>query len=495
MRKGVVQLFSGNVVGKLAGFLREVIIAALFGTGIAVGAYRIAQTITLIPATFFTTDTLNAGFVPLYRRFLREDQNKANVLFWLLVVLLGSLAIIAFAALWFGSKIWVAVLAPGFDQDSARIAVELVQVMSLGVPFLILGVLFMYLEMGNNGYILASARSTVQSVGLIIGTLLAFYLKSPVFLAWGFTGAYMLFLLWGILRSLQMKWLRWPSVWSTRQARDVLGMLWSTLRALLLLPFIREGGIIIERIVASLIGGATVAALDYASFITDTAILFLAVPLGTVGLSKFSVISKRDLDHRLNELLPLLLTISIPLAAFVGFNATTIVRIIFERGAFNIDSATVTAQILTGLSLGFWAEILGYVFIKTLNAQLRNFEAMCYMAVAVIASVLVNLLLYKTLGPITLGIAASTYGITIGVLSTRALGLLRQFIVYTGWLAIGTMGYAAISLGFPHFVSIWLQLIFIGVIFVLYWGLYIFSIKPLRAAVNYLFMRLLKRAD
>ncbi|MEG3065002.1 hypothetical protein [Acetomicrobium sp.] len=53
MFRAFLVLSSGSVIGKLVGFLREILMAALFGTGTHVAAYRVAQTAMLMPTEFF----------------------------------------------------------------------------------------------------------------------------------------------------------------------------------------------------------------------------------------------------------------------------------------------------------------------------------------------------------------------------------------------------------------------------------------------------------
>jgi len=49
-------------MGKIIGFFREMLMAALFGTGVYVGAYRVAQTGMLMPIDLFLTNSLETGF-------------------------------------------------------------------------------------------------------------------------------------------------------------------------------------------------------------------------------------------------------------------------------------------------------------------------------------------------------------------------------------------------------------------------------------------------
>lgn len=55
------------MLSKVLGLVREVLMAKFFGTGDVNGAYRIAQTGTLVPINFMTSDSLNSAFIPLYK--------------------------------------------------------------------------------------------------------------------------------------------------------------------------------------------------------------------------------------------------------------------------------------------------------------------------------------------------------------------------------------------------------------------------------------------
>ena len=73
MKKAISQLLSGNMLSKVLGLAREVFMAKFFGTGDVNGAYRIAQTGTLVPINFMTSDILNSAFIPLYKKYLTEN--------------------------------------------------------------------------------------------------------------------------------------------------------------------------------------------------------------------------------------------------------------------------------------------------------------------------------------------------------------------------------------------------------------------------------------
>lgn len=185
MRKAIGQLFGGNLLSKIIGFSREILVAALFGTGSAIGAYRIAQTGTLVPINFLTSDSLNSAFIPLYKRLHAESIDKAQSLLWALLVLFFILSLLLQPMLWLVGHYWVATLAPGLDVETSQLANSMLQVMGLGVPFYLLSALLIFLGMAKDDFVPMAVRPSIQNIGLLAGTAFAFILHEPLFLCLG----------------------------------------------------------------------------------------------------------------------------------------------------------------------------------------------------------------------------------------------------------------------------------------------------------------------
>lgn len=474
-------LFSGSLLGKVVGVVRELLLATLFGTSALVGAYRIAQTATLIPVQFFAADTLNAGFIPLYTRYAKQDKAKANTLFWILQIGLLALSLFIMGFLFWGAPWLVGILAPGLDAQTGRMAAIFVRIMVFGVPFYVVGALFSYLEMANGYYLLASLRASLQSVGLIAGTLAAFWFGQPVFLAWGFTGAYIIFSFWGAVLLLRRGLLWWPRKWLWPEVCTVLGAFWQTIRHLLLLPFMLQGNIAIERVVASLMGVSVVAALDYAKFITETGVVLLAVPLGLAGLATFSDLTPDGAQERLERMLPIVLVVNVPISIYMAVHNELVISLLYQRGAFDETSVALTKSIFFGLAIGLWAQVAGYVLIKALNAQIRNREVIVFMALALGINILTNIILYRIIGPLALGLGASLYGLVLFLLATKALQLSRVAVPCLAWLGLGATLYVPLGLSLGG--ETWIDLGISGVVSVVFWLVYIGVTPLLRASV------------
>ncbi|MHB9833910.1 murein biosynthesis integral membrane protein MurJ [Paraburkholderia terrae] len=484
MFRSFLLLFSGSLAGKLAGVLREVLLAGLFGTSGVVAALRAAQSATLVPVNFFTADSLAAGFLPLYARYREVDARRASTLFWWTGGLLTVASVVTVTLLLIATPLWIGILVPGFDAREREMTVDFVRIMGLGVPFYIAGGLFSYLEMGHGQYVLASSRATLQSFGLIAGTIVAYALHAPILLAWGFSVAYVFYAVWGFARIVRCGWVKTPTCLTRHDFGGVAGEFWNVVKPLVLVPVLLQGNIVAERAVASLLGLDVAAALDYAKFISDTGILLFAVPLGLASLSAISKMSDTQTHATLATVIPPILLTTVPVSMVLAVNSHAAVAIIYQRGHFDAASTRLTQIILWGYAAGFWAQVASYVLVKALSAKLRNGAVFRSMAAALVANMLVNLCLYRSLGPVVLGIGGCVYGVVLLVLSAHALNITRVVVQRLMWLIPGTVGYMFMALALTRQDRF--SLVEAALWAVLWWGTFIAMVPTLRKDVVFL---------
>ncbi|EKZ6518188.1 virulence factor MviN, partial [Klebsiella pneumoniae] len=242
MKKAILSLVSGNIISKGLGLFREIIVAALFGTGYINGAYRVAQTGTLVPVNFLVSDSLTA-FIPLYKQFKEEDINKAQMFFWIMQLLFLAFSILLTSSAILFVETWLSIIAPGLDKTTLELSKSMIIIMSFGIPLYLSSALINYVEMAHGDFTPMSIRPSIQNFGMLVGALFAYYMNNPVFLAWGFTFAYFVFFCWVLLRGLKKKILQFPSSFGVSIVKEVISNFWVTLRPLILLPFIYQGNI------------------------------------------------------------------------------------------------------------------------------------------------------------------------------------------------------------------------------------------------------------
>ena len=438
MLSAVKTLLFGGLTGKALGVARELLTAALFGTGPIAVAYRLAQAAFLIPLHGFLSDAFSSGFTPAYARQRTADAARSRVLFASMhaaVLLVCSAVGLSLALLASG---WVRALAPGFDAATARMAQHMVVVLALAMPFYGLTGLYAAAELAAGQARMAAARASAQNVGLISGALLAWWTGEPMYIAGGFLGAYVLLATWGLRNALVQGLRPWPHRGDWAEAARSLDAVWRAIRVLLVIPVLLQIHSIVERRVASVVSEQAVAALDYARFLSDTAVLLLAMPLGVAALGTMAAMSEtrfRDVAHRSMRAL---LYAGVPLSVAAALHGEAIIRLIFARGAFGVDAVTTTAAILQWLGVGLWAQLIGYAGARFLSARDRNVALIGIYLASVGCNVVLNLLLHPYIGTAALGVAAAANGLVLGFLVLQRLGLLarlRRDLVTLGVLA------------------------------------------------------------
>jgi len=468
--RAFARLFAGGVLGKALGILREIALAASFGTGASAAAFRAAQTATILPTHFFSSDALNAAFIPLFARYLRESEPRARSLFWSVFLLLAGTSFILAAALWLGAPWIAAALVPGFSAGARAITADMLRIMALGVPFYVQASLASYAEMAHGRYFIASVRASVQNIGLLIGVGAAVLTRNALLLAWGFTLYSVLIATVATLSLVRNGFVGRPARLDGAEAGIVLREFARLIAPLLLLPLLVQAALAVERVVASRIAMDAVAAIDYAKTISETGLALIAVPLGMAGLAELGRASENAARARLEQLLPILLAVTVPCSAFLVANAEGVVRLVFARGQFGETSIGVTTLVLRGLAVGFWAHVTGYVLAKSLSARSRNRQVARAMALASMAHMGVNLLAWPYLGPLTLGLSGSAFGLVLFAASARALDLAAA----TRQALLPLLGASAayLPLAWTLRATSLTGLLGAALLFLLFWGLF-----------------------
>jgi len=483
VRKNVVLVFLGNAFSKALGAVREMLLAGIYGTGVETAGFRVAVTGTLVPVNLLIGEALNAAFVPVYLRLRSQSESRAQTLLWLLVIAFLIVSLILSVGIVLTARAWAGLLAPGLNGSGLEIAIGLLQVMALGIPCYLFSALLMFLAMANDDFAPMTVRQPLQNAGFIAGIGCAFILGDARFLGWGFTLSYVVYLAWVAGRTLRAGWLRWPRTILVPELSDVGYAFWRTFRPLLLLPILIQSSIVIERIVASMIGVEALSAVDYARFINETVIFLVSVPVAFAGIVRWSSLEERQLTEHLQRMMIRMLIIAVPVAAFVLVHAQTIVSVFYARGAFDQSSVAVTGSIMTGAAYGLWAQTLGYVLIKALNARMRNSAAIAIMAAALFMHAMTNILLYRQFGASVLGYGYAIFGIVMfvgGATILRLWGaLLRPLVIALG----GVVPYFILSRYVPIVSNDYFLILVALTGAVVYWLIWLLSFADFRKAI------------
>jgi putative peptidoglycan lipid II flippase len=140
-RRASAQVGAGILLSRLAGLLRERVIASELGVGVAVDAFRAALRIPNLLQNLLGEGVLSASFIPVYARLLEEGREEeagrvAGAIAGLLAAVAGALVVVGVVF----ARPLTLLLAPGFAGTPERLelTVTLTRILTPGVGVLVL---------------------------------------------------------------------------------------------------------------------------------------------------------------------------------------------------------------------------------------------------------------------------------------------------------------------------------------------------------------------
>jgi putative peptidoglycan lipid II flippase len=403
-----------TLASRLLGFLRDLLIAAVLGAGVAADAFFVAFKLANMLRRLFAEGAFNAGFVPLFARTLEQEGRgpaRAFACHAFAVMLAILLAVVALAEL---CMPWlVRVIATGFAPGSERhlLAVELARVtfpylMLISLAALVGGVL------NSLGRFAAAAFAPILlNLALVAALGLAVVLRASAAhaLAWGVlvAGLAQLALLLGVATAIG-----WPlrPRWPGSVDRPRLARLWR-----LVLPGAVGAGVyqlnlVIDTWFASHLPTGAVSYLFYADRLVQLPLGLIGAALGTALLPLLARQLRGGRDdaarHNFDRALELALLLSLPSAIGLATLALPIVEVLFERGAFDAAATRATASALAAFAVGLPAYVLIKVLATGFFAREDTRTPVLVAAASLLANVAVILLTVGRLGHV--GIALAT---------------------------------------------------------------------------------------
>lgn len=419
---------------RIAGLVREIAFASYFGTSAAASAYTIAFLVPNFVAQLFANAALGAAFVPIFTDLLQRDRRKeafrlASTLFW--IMLLGLSVITAFFILAAG-VIMPFFIGPKFHAVS--LTVGLSQVL---FPVILL--------LGLNGLLLAILQSydrfTLQAVSPAIWNIVILILLvtlHPLF--HGENGIYAFAI--GVLIATGLQLLMAFVAVGRVDFRLQMHIDWHDSRVrhvfTLMLPVTVGLGIVnLDQLINSAFGTLVNSEAPRA---IENAFRVYMLPQGMFSVAVATVLfpimsrmaSRRDaasMRRTIGTGMRQINLLLIPAAAFLIVLTTPVVRVLFQRGHFNVASthSVSTALFWFAFSLPFGG--INLLLTRAFFAVRRPWIPTTLAGINMAVDIVVSLSLYRPLG---------IAGLVIGTLAANvvmtALQIHRLRIGFNGRL-------------------------------------------------------------
>lgn len=358
---GAVSL--GILLSRVAGLLREKLLAYHLGTGLAAEAFRAALRIPNVLQNLLGDGVVSAAFVPTYARAVdrgeTEDAGRlAGAVASLLILMTGALVAIGIL---FAGPI-TRVLTPGFPLDSPKYAltVTLVRIITPSLGFLVLSAWCLGVLNAHRNFFRAYVAPVLWNASIIVAVSVAALIgreqrELAVAVAIGaLVGAVLQF-------ALQL-----PTV--IRLAPGLrLGVARGTpgLRQVLRAsgPAILGRGVVqlsayVDLIVASLLAAGAVAALGYAQVLYLLPVSLFGMSVAAASLPSLSTIDATEIAERrmaIDRAAGRIALLVVPTSVLYLAMGDQVVAVLFEGGAFGPAQTRQVAAVLAAYALGLLA--------------------------------------------------------------------------------------------------------------------------------------------
>jgi putative peptidoglycan lipid II flippase len=431
----VVTVGGATLLSRLLGFARDIVIAAIFGTGIRADAFFVAFQLANVARRLLAEGALNAALVPLYLRARDAGGSAAAAAFAGRLIGTLTVALLVGAVLLNAAMPAVMlVLAPGFADDQARLAIA-VDMARLMLPFLVFaGPVAVLMGVLNAGRRFAAAAHAAVLFNLVLIAALLLVLAAGLgdseksgrllAVAVGLAGGAQLLLVGGAVFFGGIRITPLALAFSP----DMRRFLHLAVPGLIAAG-IPQISIIAGTIIASVSPGA-VSWIYYANRLIELPLGIAGIAIGTVLVPAFSDAVRSGDQKSLVEAesrgLELSLGLALPAAIALFVLAEPIVHVLFERGAFTNADTAATAAALAAFALG----LPGHVLVKALAPAFfaREDTATPMMAALIGIAVVIggSLALLAPFGHVGIALAIALAGWLnaglLGVLLARRFG-------------------------------------------------------------------------
>jgi putative peptidoglycan lipid II flippase len=474
-----------TALSRVAGFIRDVLMAAILGAGPMSDAFMVAFRLPNNFRAIFAEGAFNAAFLPRYTAAATQAGTAPtsaatrfadDVFSWQVFAQMVLLVL----ALLFMRQI-VAVLAPGFagNPDQMRLAVELSRIT---FPYLICITIVTQISAMLNAVhkFRAAASAPILLNVAMIGTLLAV----PYFPSAAHAAAY------GVLIAgfLQLLFTVWAGAKSGLHLRLKLPRWRPEVRAFLVAlgnATIGAGsvqiGLFIDTLIASFLPSGDLTALYYADRINQLPMGIIGIALGTVLLpemsAKLAVRDEKGASIAQNRAVILGMLLTLPCIAAFFIMPETLMRALFARGAFNLSAADTSAAALVAYGAGLPAFVLVRCVVPSFYARGDTATPVRATIVSVFANIALKFALVWGAGFGVVGLALGTsFGAWVNFAVLAFLARRRAVLVATpelkraifpviaaaaaagaGFLAGVTLGHAMIGPGALHDMAAFLM--------------------------------------
>lgn len=444
-----------TLLSRVLAFVRDILIARIFGAGMATDAFFVAFKLPNMLRRLFAEGAFSQAFVPIFSEYKNRRGNDETKL--MLDHVTTLLALILFVVTLIGiiaAPILVYISAPGFvaTPDKFKLTVQLLQISFPYIFFISLvsvaaGILNTY-----NKFWVPAFTPVLMNICFIAAALwLAPYCNPPILalaIAVFVAGVVQLLFQIPFLKKIGMM-PRFSINFKDEGVRRILKQMGPAIFGV----SVSQISLLINTIFASFMIAGSVSWLYYADRLMEFPSGLLGVALGTILLPSLSKLHSNGDTAEYSKILDwglrLIFMLALPAAVALGLIAVPLLATFFQHGAFGVNDVQMTRNALVGYSIG----LIGILSVKVLAPAFYARQNIRTPVKVAIVTLLVTqaLNLFFFLFVESLQHAGLALSISLGACLNSGIlyYLLRKYQIYQpqpGWLKFFTKLFAALIL-------------------------------------------------
>jgi putative peptidoglycan lipid II flippase len=437
---GAVAVAAGILLSRIAGLVRERVIAHYLGLSPAADAFRAAMRIPNLLQNLLGEGVLSASFIPVYSRLLAEGRTAeaakvARVIGTLLALVASAIAVVGVIA----ADPLVDLLAPGFEDSTRDLTVGLVRIMFPGTALLVMSAWCLGVLNSHRRFFLSYVSPVLWNTAVIAAAIAAGARVSGddaivKWIAWGAvigSAAQFLVQLPTVIRLLRGLA---PSL--DTNAEGVRGTLRSFVPVLIGRGSVQISAYV-DQVLASLLGKGIVAAISLSQTLYLLPVSLFGMAISAAELPEMSgglgddAARAKHLQDRLRSALRRVLFLVVPSAIAFALIGGAIITLLFQTGRFDHRDSDLVWIILAGSAIGLVPNTIGRLlssaFYALHDTRTPLYAALLRVGFGIAAGYVVALPLREALG---YSEAFGAFGLTAasGVASWIEFAVLRHLL-------------------------------------------------------------------
>lgn len=407
------------ILSKVFGLARDVITAGYFGTGVENDAYQSAYSLFYVPVLLFNS-CITATIVPLFVEEREKFSLKHSNHFASNALNLFAVAALIIAAVMYAFCEPIVNLIYQFDARGIALTVKLTRIMLLGLVFNVSSIVISSLLNAMERFMAAQLTGFPLSVAVILAVVVFAPKLGIEAVAWGVFAASVLQVV--ILVPSLMGWFEYRPILDLKDKR--FHRLLKLAGPAVLSMGISEFNHMIDRSLASGLPAGSISAMSYAYKLITFLLGVLMVPLTTIMFSRMSRQAAGDnregLISSLRSSIMFISMVALPVIAVGMTMSTDVVKMIYMRGNFTLESVNLTASVLLFYLIGVPAFGFRDFMNRTFHAIQDTKTPFKVACLVVVLNIILNLILRRFMGARGLALATSI---------ASYCGLLAMFIL------------------------------------------------------------------